>query len=92
VAIGHTQRALSCFILVLSWSRAVYARFALEQALESFLRGHVGAFAALQGVPRILFCEYVARVTVVCLCPTAIMRRRREKMRAGVRGRAGLET
>ena len=29
------------------WSRAVYARFALDQTLESFLRGHVEAFAAL---------------------------------------------
>ena len=42
---------LSCFVLVLSWSRAVYARFALDQTLESFLRGHVEAFAALGGIP-----------------------------------------
>ena len=40
---------LSCFVLVLSWSRACYARFALDQTLESFLRGHVEAFAALAG-------------------------------------------
>ena len=45
--IGHARRVLSCFVLVLSWSRAVYARFALDQTLESFLRGHVEAFAAL---------------------------------------------
>ena len=38
--------------MVLSWSRAIYARFALDQTLESFLRGHVLAFTALGGVPR----------------------------------------
>src|SRR5262245_52831862 len=52
VRIGATTRLLSCFVLVLSWSRAAYARFALDQTLESFLRGHVEAFAAVRGVPR----------------------------------------
>src|SRR5712691_6572719 len=37
--VGGGRRLLSCFVLVLSWSRAVYARFALDQTLESFLRG-----------------------------------------------------
>ena len=35
---------LSCFVMVLSWSRAIYARFALDQTLETFMRGHVQAF------------------------------------------------
>jgi transposase len=52
IQIGRARRALSCFVLVLSWSRAVYARFALDQTLESFLRGHVEAFQALGGVVR----------------------------------------
>jgi transposase len=47
--VGGARRVLSCFVLVLSWSRAVYARFALDQTLESFLRGHVEAFTALGG-------------------------------------------
>ena len=51
IQIGAARRVLSCFVLVLSWSRAVYARFALDQTLESFLRGHVEAFAALGGIP-----------------------------------------
>ena len=55
--IGRARRELSCFVLVLSWSRAVYARFALDQTLESFLRGHVEAFRALQGVPRTLLYD-----------------------------------
>ena len=52
IQIGRARRSLSCFVLVLSWSRAVYARFALDQTLESFLRGHVEAFQALGGVAR----------------------------------------
>ena len=52
VRIGSAQRPLSCFVIVLSWSRAMYARFALDQTLESFLRGHVEGFQALGGVPR----------------------------------------
>ncbi len=52
IDVGRARRTLSCFVLVLSWSRAIYARFALDQTMESFLRGHVEAFTALGGVPR----------------------------------------
>jgi len=52
IDIGNTRRPLSCFVMVLSWSRAIFARFVLDQTLESFLRCHVAAFAAFQGVPR----------------------------------------
>src|SRR5690606_7022868 len=37
---------------VLSWSRATFARFTLDQTLESFVRCHVEAFEAFGGVPR----------------------------------------
>jgi transposase len=62
--VGHARRILSCFVLVLSWSRAVYARFALDQTLESFLRGHVEAFAALGGVPRVLLYDNLKSVVL----------------------------
>ncbi|HEX5004719.1 MAG TPA: IS21 family transposase [Gemmatimonadales bacterium] len=62
--VGHARRGLSCFVLVLSWSRAVYARFALDQTLESFLRGHVEAFAALGGVPRVLLYDNLKSVVL----------------------------
>src|SRR3989441_11107734 len=62
--IGSAWRVLSCFVLVLSWSRAVYARFALDQTLESFLRGHVEAFAALGGVPRTLLYDNLKSVVL----------------------------
>lgn len=64
IQIGAARRVLSCFVLVLSWSRAVYARFALDQTLESFLRGHVEAFAALGGVPRTLLYDNLKSVVL----------------------------
>lgn len=64
IQVGHARRVLSCFVLVLSWSRAVYARFALDQTLESFLRGHVEAFAALEGVPRTLLYDNLKSVVL----------------------------
>ena len=64
VRVGSTTRHLSCFVLVLSWSRACYARFALDQTLESFLRGHVEAFAALQGVPRTILYDNLKSVVL----------------------------
>jgi transposase len=64
IQIGHARRPLVCFVLVLSWSRAVYAHFALDQSLESFLRGHVAAFAALQGVPRTLLYDNLRSVVL----------------------------
>jgi transposase len=57
VEIGKTTRALSCFVMVLSWSRAIHAVFMLDQTLESFLRGHVEAFSFFQGVPRVLLYD-----------------------------------
>lgn len=64
LAVGHARRPLVCFVLVLSWSRAVYARFALDQSLESFLRGHVEAFTALGGVPRSLLYDNLRSVVL----------------------------
>jgi transposase len=52
ITIGSMRRPLSCFVMVLSWSRAIFARFVLDQTLESFLRCHVAAFDAFGGTPR----------------------------------------
>jgi len=62
--VGRARRALSCFVFVLAWSRACSARFALDQTLESFLRGHVEAFAALQGVPRTILYDNLKSVVL----------------------------
>ncbi len=57
IRLGRATRPLSAFVLVLSWSRALQAVFTLDQSLESFLRGHVAAFQAFQGVPRVLLYD-----------------------------------
>ena len=54
IRIGRGVRPLSGFVMVLSYSRAIFALFTLDQTLESFLRGHVEGFAAFQGVARTL--------------------------------------
>ena len=41
IQIGQAKRLLSCFVMVLSFSRALFARFVLDQTLESFLRCHL---------------------------------------------------
>ena len=38
IQVGRATRSLSCFVMVLSRSRAIFARFFLDQRLESFLR------------------------------------------------------
>ena len=54
IRIGRGVRPLSGFVMVLSYSRAVFALFTVDQTLESFLRGHVEAFHAWPGVARTL--------------------------------------
>lgn len=55
--IGRAPRPLMAFVMVLSYSRAIFLRFFLDARLESFLRGHAGAFAAWQGCPRVLLYD-----------------------------------
>jgi hypothetical protein len=62
--IGSAERALSCFVLVLSWSRATFARFTLDQTLESFLRCHVEGFGKLGGVPRAILYDNLKSVVL----------------------------
>jgi transposase len=64
IRVGHAKRPLSCFVMVLSWSRAVFALFALDQTLESFMRGHVEAFAAFGGVPRTILYDNLKSVVL----------------------------
>lgn len=64
ITVGSAQRNLSCFVLVLSWSRGMYARFMLDQTLESFMRGHISAFEALGGVPRTILYDNLKSVVL----------------------------
>ncbi len=45
--------------MVLSYSRALFAHFTLDQTLESFLRGHVEAFQVFGGSARTLVYDHV---------------------------------
>jgi len=56
VKVGQAQRRLSCFVMTLSYSRALYLEFFYDQSQENFLRGHVRAFSYFGGVPRV--CLY----------------------------------
>jgi hypothetical protein len=50
--IGNRTWRLSCFVMVLSYSRMIYLEFTLSQTLEDFMRCHVNAFAFFDGVPK----------------------------------------
>jgi len=39
VMVGRARRQLSCFVMTLSWSRAIYLEFFFDQTTENFLRG-----------------------------------------------------
>jgi transposase len=57
VMVGRARRALSCFVITLSYSRALYLEFFFDQTMENFLRGHVHAFEFWSGQPRVLLYD-----------------------------------
>ena len=57
VAVGRAKRALSCFVITLSYSRALYLEFFFDQTMEHFLRGHVHAFQDWGGQPRVILYD-----------------------------------
>jgi transposase len=62
--VGRAKRRLSCFLIVLSWSRAMYARFFLDQQGDAFRRGHVEAFEEFGGAPRELLYDNLKSVVL----------------------------
>jgi transposase len=57
LGIGRARRPLMAFVMVLSHSRQIFLRFFMDARMENFLRGHVGAFTAWHGVPRVLLYD-----------------------------------
>jgi transposase len=57
VTIGKALRPLMAFVMVLSFSRAIFLRFFLSQSLANFLRGHEAAFNAFSGIPRVILYD-----------------------------------
>jgi transposase len=57
VPVGRARRCLSCFVMTLSYSRALYLEFFFNQTMENFLRGHVRAFHDWGGTPRTILYD-----------------------------------
>jgi transposase len=70
--IGRARRPLMAFVMVLSHSRQIFLRFCLDARMENFLRGHVAAFGAWGGVPRVLLYDNLK---------SAVLERRGEAIR-----------
>jgi len=64
VALGRARRRLSGFVLTLSYSRALWVEFFLDQSLENFLLGHVHAFQDWGGAPRNLETDNLRSVVL----------------------------
>src|SRR5215469_16442326 len=60
------------FVMVLSHSRQIFLRFFPDARMENFLRGHVAAFTAWNGVPRVLLYDNLK---------SAVLERRGEAIR-----------
>jgi transposase len=72
VEIGRASRPLMAFVMVLSYSRQLFLRFYLNARMESFLRGHVAAFDAFSGLPRVILYDNLR---------SAVLERRGEAVR-----------
>ena len=64
VMVGRAKRALSCFVMTLSYSRALYLEFFFDQTMENFLPGHVHGFAAWGGQPRVILYDNLKSVVL----------------------------
>ena len=64
VQIGQAKRALMAFVIVLSWSRQIFVRFYLNARMDAFLHGHVAAFEAWNGLPRVLLYDNLRSAVV----------------------------
>jgi len=62
--IGRANRKLYGFVMVLSFSRAIYLHFSLSSAMAAFLRGHVLAFAYFSGVARRILYDNLKSVVL----------------------------
>ena len=62
--IGTTQRPLSVFSMVLSWSRTLFIDFSLDQQMETFLRMHLRALEAFGGIPKKILYDNLKSVVL----------------------------
>lgn len=64
IRIGEYVRKLSCFVMVLSYSRLMYIEFTLSQRLECFMRCHINAFKFFSGVPKKILYDNLKSVVL----------------------------
>ena len=64
IQIGNARRKLSCFVMVLSYSRMLYLEFTLSQRLEDFLNCHINALEFFGGVPEKINYDNLKTVVV----------------------------
>ena len=62
--VGSTHRPLSVFVMVLSWSRALFLDFSLDQKMETFLGMHRRALEFFGGVPRKILYDNLKSVVL----------------------------
>lgn len=62
--VGNAERKLYVFVMVLSYSRAVYAEFTLNMKTSTFLRCHERAFEYFGGIPRIILYDNLKSVVL----------------------------
>ncbi|HET8938035.1 MAG TPA: hypothetical protein VFN67_31545 [Polyangiales bacterium] len=65
---GRLRKAY-VFVMVLSYSRHLFARICFDQKVETWLLLHIEAFEHFQGVPEFLVPDYVPRNIIRVLCP-----------------------
>jgi len=64
VQMGRARRRLSCFVLTLSYSRAVWLEFFLDQSLESLILAHIHAFEDWAGLARTVLYDNMRSVVL----------------------------
>jgi transposase len=62
--VGSTQRNLSAFSMVLSWSRAIFVDFCFDQQMETFCRMHRRALEFFEGVPKRIVYDNLKSVVI----------------------------
>lgn len=62
--IGRSVRPLSAFAMVLSWSRALFVDFALDQRMETFWAMHRRALEFFGGIPRRILYDNLKSVVL----------------------------
>ena len=64
VQVGRARRRLSCFVITLSYSRALSLSFFFDQGLENLLRAHVEAFSEFHGSARVILYDNMKQVVL----------------------------